>query len=244
MKNVLLFSLPFLFSSAVLAASPTSEKAVSAKTRTADDLKADEFRHPKELLDFSKVKAGDKVVDFIPGRGYWTRLFSNVVGPKGKVIAYIPKEIEGAPFKPVETTKKAIDGLFNTEFLMTPLLKMNLEKVDVVWTSQNYHDLKVKKFIDTDIAAFNKQIFAMLKPGGYFIVVDHIANAGATDADIDKLHRIDPSLVKKEVEAAGFVLEEESKVLNQKDDHSLNVFDPAIRGKTDQFAYRFVKPKK
>jgi predicted methyltransferase len=84
----------------------------------------------------------------------------------------------------------------------------------------------------------------MLKPGGHLIVVDHVAAAGASLADIEKLHRIDPKMALKEIEAAGFVLEDESKVLQQKDDHTLNVFDPAIRGKTDQFAYRFVKPKK
>lgn len=243
MKTILLLTLPLMFTTAAFA-SPLSEKAVAVKTRPAEDVKADEHRHPKELLDFSKVKPGDKVVDLFPGGGYFTRLFSSVVGPKGKVIAYVAKEVEAAPFKPVESAQKAVLGLKNAEVLVTPVLKIPVEKVDVVWTSQNYHDLKIKKIVDTDIAAFNKQVFAMLKSGGYFIVIDHVATAGATDADIEKLHRIDPAQVKKEVEAAGFVLEEESKVLAQNEDHKLNVFDPAIRGKTDQFAYRFVKPKK
>jgi predicted methyltransferase len=171
-------------------------------------------------------------------------LFSSVVGAKGKVFAFVPKEIEGAPFKPVEAAKQAVMGLNNAEVIISPLLKIPAEKVDVVWTSQNYHDLHIKKIINVDMAAFNKQVFEMLKPGGLYIVVDHVAASGATDADIEKLHRIDPAMVKKEIEAAGFVFQAESKVLAQTEDHKLNVFDPSIRGKTDQFAYRFVKPKK
>jgi predicted methyltransferase len=250
MKSVLFFffffglSLSLILASPVFAAPSASEIAVSNKSRPADDIKADERRHPKELLDFSKVKMGDKVVDVLPGRGYFTRLFAGVVGPKGRVVAFVPKELEGASFKPVEAAKDAVKGMKNAEVLVSPVAKIGAEKVDVVWTSQNYHDLKIKKLIDVDMAALNKQVFNMLKPGGFYVVIDHVAAAGAGEADIEQLHRIDPALVKKEIEAAGFVFQEESKVLAQNEDHKLNVFDPAIRGKTDQFAYRFVKPKK
>lgn len=244
MKSVLLISVSLMLASPVMAAPSANEKAVSNKSRPADDVKADDHRHPKELLDFSQVKAGDKVLDMLPGRGYFTRLFAGVVGPKGKVLAYVPKELEGASFKPVEAAQAAVKGLKNAEVLVAPVAKIPGDKFDLVWTSQNYHDLHIKKLIDVDIAAFNKQVFDMLKPGGVYLVIDHVAVAGAGEADIEKLHRIDPAMVRKEVEAAGFVFQEESKVLAQNEDHKLNVFDPAIRGKTDQFAYRFVKPKK
>lgn len=132
----------------------------------------------------------------------------------------------------------------NSSVLVSPFAKIPAEKLDVVWTSQNYHDMHIKKLMDVDVPAFNKQVFNMLKPGGFYIVIDHVAAAGAGAADIEKLHRIDPVQVKKEVEAAGFVLQEEGKILAQAEDHKLNVFDPAIRGKTDQFVFRFMKPKK
>jgi predicted methyltransferase len=240
MKHLLL-SLLVVLSLPVLARSAI---AVEHVARPAEDIKADERRHPRELLVFSKVKSGDIVVDLFPGKGYFTRLFSDLVGPKGHVIAYVPKELENMKFKPVDAGKTAVAGLKNAELKVTPLMTPPAENVDVIWTSQNYHDLHIKKFVDADIAAYNKLLFNMLKPGGYFIVVDHVAAPAATLAEIENLHRIDPKQARKEIEAAGFVFEDESKILAQPEDHKLNVFDPAIRGKTDQFAYRFVKPKK
>lgn len=219
------------------------DAAIANPSRPADDKTADERRHPRELLQFSQIKVGDTVVDVIPGKGYFTRLFISLVGPKGHVIAYVPKEIENAPFKPVEFAKKAVEGAKNAEAKVSPLSVAPAENVDAIWISQNYHDLHIKSFIKADLTAYNKVLFKMLKPGGHLIIVDHVATAGATDADIEKLHRIDPQTVRKEVEAAGFVFEAESKTLERKEDHKLNVFDPAIRGKTDQFAFRFVKPK-
>jgi predicted methyltransferase len=245
MKHLLLCLLIFSSLSQVIASEKSlSEIAVANKTRPADDIKADDHRHPRELLDFSKAKPGDVVMDVLPGRGYFTRLFASVVGPKGHVIAYVPKEIENASFKPVDAGKKAVEGLKNAEMKVTPLTVAPAENIDVIWTSQNYHDLHIKSFIEADVAAYNKLLFKMLKPGGHLIVVDHVAAADSSIADIEKLHRIDPAMARKEIEAAGFVLEEESKVLAQPENHSLNVFDPSIRGKTDQFAFRFVKPKK
>lgn len=232
------------FSFAQAAKQSPIDIAIANPSRPADDQKADAHRHPKELLELSKVKAGDVVVDLFPGKGYFTRLFAGVVGPKGRVIAYVPKEIEAAPFKPVESGKIAVEGLKNAELKVTPLLTAPAENVDVIWTSQNYHDLHIKKILDTDVNAYNKLLFKMLKPGGRLIVIDHVAAKGATKEDIEKLHRIDPAQARAEIEAAGFVFEGESKALAQSEDHKLNVFDPAIRGKTDQFAFSFVKPKK
>jgi predicted methyltransferase len=231
-------------SKAFAGSQSAGEMALAIPARTSEEKKIDEFRHPKELLDFSKIKAGDTVVDFFPGKGYFTRLLSSVVGERGHVIAHVPKEVEGASFKPVESIIKNVEKLKNVEVKVVPLTIAPAENVDVIWTTQIYHDLHIKKFIDADVAAFNKMLFKMLKPGGHLIVVDHVANDGTTEADIEKLHRINPKMAKLEIEAAGFVLEDESKTLLRNEDHKLNVFDPAIRGKTDQFAFRFVKPKK
>lgn len=232
------------FSFAQAAKQTPIDIAIANPSRPADDKKADELRYPKELLQLSKVKEGDVVVDLFPGKGYFTRLFAGVVGPKGRVIAYVPKEVEAAPFKPVESAKTAVEGLKNAELKVTPLLTAPVENVDVIWTSQNYHDLHIKKIIDVDVKAYNKLLFKMLKPGGRLIVIDHVAAKGATIADIENLHRIDPAQARAEIEAAGFVFEGESKVLARSEDHRTNVFEPTIRGRTDQFAFSFVKPKK
>jgi predicted methyltransferase len=117
------------------------------------------------------------------------------------------------------------------------------EPADIVFTAQNYHD--VHNVPNIDIAAFNMSVFDALKPGGVFVVVDHAAASGSGGRDTSTLHRIDPAAVKSEVQAAGFEFAGESKVLaNAQDDHAAKVFDPAIRGKTDQFIFKFRKPRK
>jgi predicted methyltransferase len=117
--------------------------------------------------------------------------------------------------------------------------------VDLVFTCQNYHDYHDPFMGPVDMVAFDKQVFAALKPGGLFVVIDHVAPAGSGISDTNTLHRIDPAVVKKEVEAAGFVFAGESDALrNPKDPHTIAVFDKSIRGHTDQFIYRFRKPLK
>ena len=120
------------------------------------------------------------------------------------------------------------------------------EKLDIFWTSQNYHDLYNaidKSTGKADLVAFNRLVFAALKPGGTYVVVDHVAPAGSGASATKTLHRIDPAQVKADVEAAGFVFGGESDVLrNPADPHTALVFDPSIRGRTDQFAFKFVKP--
>jgi predicted methyltransferase len=116
--------------------------------------------------------------------------------------------------------------------------------LDAVFIRQNYHDLYDKFMGPADVAGFNRQVFAALKPGGVYVILDHAAAPGAPIAVTETLHRIDIAQVKKDVLAAGFKLDGESKaVANAADDHTKMVFDPAIRGKTDQFLLRFRKPK-
>jgi predicted methyltransferase len=124
---------------------------------------------------------------------------------------------------------------FETLALPTP--------ADVIWTAQNYHDLHLTRF-NLDVAKVNKAVFAALKPGGYYIVLDHAAPAGTPINSANTVHRIDPAIVRSELEAAGFVFVAESKLLRtDKDDYTKNVFDPALRGHTDQFIYKFRKPR-
>jgi len=119
------------------------------------------------------------------------------------------------------------------------------QPLDLAWVTQNYHDLKIAEYGTVDTVAFDKAVYKALKPGGIFFILDHQGPAGMTDADIAKMHRINRDVVVKEVTSAGFKLVAEGKFLRRPgDDHSLSIFDKAIQGHTDQYALKFVKPRK
>jgi predicted methyltransferase len=231
-------------------AAPNTSEIISAAIadpgRPAADRKQDANRKPLEVLEFAGVKPGDRVADFIPGGGYVTRLFSKIVGKKGHVYAVVPEEFfsmranADAAVKAIAADKEYA----NVTVLKEPAERFSApEKLDMVWTSMNYHDLHDKFLGPVDMAVLNKKIFNTLKPGGIYLVLDHAAAAGSGLRDTETLHRIDPAAVKKEVLAAGFVLDAESDILhNPEDDHSAKIFDPAIRGRTDKFIFRFRKP--
>lgn len=233
------------------AASPAIKAAIANTQRPAKDTGEDAVRHPAELLAFSKVKVGDTVMDVWPGGGYWSRLFSSIVGAKGKVYAYVPAEITEFKSDPLGIVKAmaAEPGLSNVTAVSDPLAEPPppdmFNKLDVVWTFENYHDLHDSFMKGASVDAFNQAIFKMLKPGGYYVIVDHAAAKGQGLKNTEDLHRIEESVVKAEVEKAGFVLDQESSLLaSSADDHTLKVFDPAVKGKTDRFMLRFRKPAK
>jgi predicted methyltransferase len=233
---------------AIVAASPGPYAAAVADTaRPAEDTARDANRKPAEMLAFAKVKPGQTVIDYIPSKGYFTRLFSSAVGPKGIVYAVTPQMLidvlqkSGHPMPPSITGEP---GRGNVHDLVARngSLGMADGSADLVWTSQNYHDVHIFGGAE-QAAALNKAAFAALKPGGLYVVLDHAAQPGIDDATMKKLHRIDEAVVKQEVTAAGFKLDGESTVLaNPADPHTANVFDPSIRGHTDQFILRFRKP--
>lgn len=219
--------------------------AIANPARPDSDRKQDANRKSLEVLTFAGVKPGDYVADFIPGGGYVTRLFSKIVGKDGHVYAVVPTELK----KTADESVKAIAA--DPEYPNVSVVRMPVnefktpEKLDMVWTSMNYHDLGLKFFGPADLAKVNKSIYNALKPGGVYLVLDHAAELGSGARDTGTLHRIDAKLVRKQVEAAGFKLEAASKALkNPKDDHTLKVFDSSIRGKTDKFIFRFRKPMK
>ena len=223
--------------------------AVADKARPEADTVRDANRKPADMLAFGEVKKGDVVIDMIPGGGYFTRLFSAAVGPKGKVYAFIPNPADGsAPRPPSESwlalTKDA--HYSNVEEVRTTVDKLaTAKKADLAWTSQNYHDVHGARLGgQAGVDALNKSVFNALKPGGIYIVLDHASAPGKGLADIDTTHRIDPETVKAEVKAVGFEYVGESDVLRNKDDnHTIKVYDASIRGKTDQFILKFRKPK-
>jgi predicted methyltransferase len=235
-------------SSPALAGTPPPyvAAAVSSPDRPATDTARDALRHPAELVTFAGIKPGDQVADIMPGRGYFTRIFSKAVGPGGHVYAITPTELaQKAPKIPEAMKALAADPAFpNVTALVVPTAEIAApQKLDVAWTSDNYHD--VYGFFGADRAAqMDAAIFQALKPGGTFIVIDHAAIPGSGGADATKLHRIDAKTVEAQVEEAGFKLEAESTVLqNTSDNHATIVFAPSIRGKTDQFVFKFRKPR-
>jgi len=225
--------------------------AVTDSARPEADTARDAERKPADMLAFAGVKPGAKVVDLLPGGGYFTRLFSVAVGPKGKVYALAPAKADTAPADAPDRAAavKAIAAdphYDNVTVVAQPakqLLQFTLpEPVDLVWTSQNYHDLH--NIPDASVGDFDKVVFQALRPGGVYLVLDHSAEAGSGFRDTSTLHRIDEQAVRKEVEAAGFRFEGASEVLRNKDDpRTAKVFDASVRGHTDQFILKFRKPK-
>jgi predicted methyltransferase len=221
--------------------------AVNDPARQADKSE-DARRKISDVMKFAEVKPGQSVLELIPGSGYFTRVFSAIVGPKGHVYVVWPNEYAKEDADDLSGSNKlAADPHYaNVSVLTQPANQLSSPNpVDVVFTSQNYHDYPDKFMGKVDPAVLNKQVFDALKPGGLWVIIDHVAPVGSGMQDTDTLHRIDPAIVKQQVEAAGFVFDGESSALrNPADPHTIKVFDKSIRGHTDQFMYRFRKPAK
>ena len=225
-----------------VAAADAYADVVADPSRPAADVERDPLRHPADILAFARVAPGDRIADVRPGAGYFTTLFSLAVGPSGHVYGFIPNrtaERDNVTFAPVDerlaNTSKVNGDLDAASFAFG-------EPLDIVFMSQEYHDFTIPRF-GVDVERMNARVFEVLKPGGLYVLIDHEATAGTGISVAGTLHRIEGSALRKQVEAAGFVFDGETQVLrNPADDHSINVFDAAIRGKTDQFVYRFRKP--
>lgn len=238
---------------AVAGDAPKSTVAAALATpgRPADAVKLDAGRKPAEVLGFLGLKPGMGAADIMAGSGYYTEIMARVVGPRGHVTAFEPTQFADGDAK----GKLAWDGLRAREANVTyttypfdafaappaslDFTMLHLVYHDLYWESAQY---KVPR---TDPATFLAALYAATRPGGIVGVVDHVAAAGDTRTTVDKLHRIDPAVVKADFARAGFVLEAESPVLAAPgDDHARLVFDPVVRGRTDRFVYRFRKPKR
>lgn len=202
-----------------------------------------------ELTQFARVTAGSTVIDVYPGDGDWTRVFSDAVGPRGRIYSFVPAEVAHFKNDPVGRMRALAKeaGRENVEAVSSELVAMPevMQPVDVLWLHLFYHDLhtELAQAKGATAAAFNRAVFERLKSGGYYVIVDHAAAADAGTNVAQSLHRIAPASVREEVEAAGFVLDEETAMLaKDTDPHSAKVFDPAIKGETDRFAFRFKKP--
>jgi predicted methyltransferase len=247
---VLTLMVPLLTGKA-LAADPRLDAIAAAvidPSRPATDTIRDENRKPAETLEFAGVKPGDRIADYAAGAGYFTRLFADVVGPGGHVYASVPSAL----FKYTNIVKGIGDiqsyAVTHPNITVTFASALDAarypERLDVFWIAQNYHDLHDSFMGPVDMAVFNRTVYAALKPGGLYIVLDHVAAKGSPAEVTDTLHRIESSTVRGEVEAAGFTFEGESTILaNPADSHTAGVFDTSIRGRTDQFILKFRRPR-
>jgi predicted methyltransferase len=219
--------------------------AVASDTRPDADRMRDVNRKPEQVLSFAGVKPGDQIGELQPGGGYYTRLLCQIAGTSGHVytLRILPTVTPSrpanapaaAPPPPNPCTNVTADSKLPAEAVLPAGL-------DLVWTSENYHDWHNSNYGKPDMKALDTVVFNALKPGGVFIVEDHAAAAGSGARDTETLHRIDPELVKQEVTSAGFAFVSASTVLQHPEDtHDAKVF--TLEGKTDRFLFKFRKPR-
>jgi predicted methyltransferase len=239
--------LTVLSATADTTATPAYVTAAMHAPGRAADAPEDAHRQMAAIMTFTQAKPGQKVVELVPADGYWTKVFSGIVGDKGHVYTIWPDGYQ----QYVENSYVNWQKLVTTQYKNVSLIRgaggdfQVPEPVDAVFTNQNYHDYHDKFMGPVDMAAFDKKVFDALKPGGVFVVIDNAAPAGSGFADTDTTHRVDPEAVKKEVESAGFMFDGSSEVLkNPADDHTLVSYKPPMAGHNDQFMFRFRKPAK
>jgi predicted methyltransferase len=236
---------------AMLSAAPADVAAAVANTaaRTPDNVKLDEGRKPAEVLTFFGLQPGMHVIDMFGANKYWAEIMAPAVGPTGSVVVWNPTQFLNdkrraafAEFAARQPNVVLISSPFEAPDL--PAAKfdfalINLDYHDTYWESTQF------KIPRQEPDAWLKRLYSAMKPGAVVGIIDHAANPGGDTREVvEKLHRIDPAVVKADFARAGFVLEESSDILrNPADDHSLLVFDDKIRGKTDRFIYRFRKPQ-
>lgn len=230
-------------------ASVAIDAAFAHPDRPEADRSQDERRKAREFLEFTGIAPGMTVLDAFAAGGYYTELLSRIVGPGGKVIAY--NNPPYAKFAEKGIAMRYADGrLGNVQQVTAEVGDLQLApgSLDAALFVMSYHDAYWRpedgSWNATDPAELLKRLYVGLKPGGVVVVQDHVASPGGDVAKVvDTLHRIDPARVKRDFATAGFDFDGESKVLaHPEDDHTKLVFDESIRGKTDQFIYRFRKP--
>ena len=215
--------------------------AVADSRRLPAEVDRDPLRKPYEMLAFMELDAGDVIADIRPEEGYFTRLFAPAVGDAGHVYAFVPNQTAERENAFADTLASTYG---NVSRVTGDLQTMSFDRpLDVVFMGEEYHDFVIPRF-GVDIDRINRAVFAALKPGGLYVILDHQAADGAGIGVAGTLHRIEAAELRRQVEAAGFVFEGETDAVRvPSDDHTLSVFDDSIRGRTDRFVYRFRKPE-
>jgi predicted methyltransferase len=242
---VALLSVSLIVGGTAVAQSPEASAAIAAAVadsgRPEADRARDAARKPDQMVAFAGAKPGDIVAELSPGGGYYTRILSKTVGPNGHVYALVPAAFAEQPGR-LDAINALATSLGNVTVVPVTFTDFTVEKpVDLVWTSENYHDWHNGP--TANIAGVNASVFKALKPGGVFFVEDHAAVDGAGAAVTQELHRMDPVLARQELTAAGFAIEAESDALRNPDDpKTAGVRDSGVQGHTEKFAFRARKP--
>ncbi len=251
LRRVLVLS-GLLFISTSVAAGNTSDKPVAespiarlldAPDRSSADLERDLTSAPAAIVEFAGILPGMRVLDLYSGGGYWSELFAEAVGPRGRVLAHSSaayREFTGD----MAATRFANHRIPRVTTLESEVddLKLGHARFDVIFVSLTYHDLYYYADVSPIVGRerFLQQVRDALKADGTVVVVDHAAAADRGPRDAQTLHRIEESYLRHDFEANGFTFDAASEVLrNPRDQHTLDVFDPSIRGRTDRFVLRF-----
>lgn len=222
--------------SASAEASASNSAAVADAGRPDADKARDGDRKPAEIVTFAGVKPGDTIAELAPGGGYYTRILAKAVGPEGRVYALMPAFFANRPGG-LDAINALAAEYGNVTVVTADFAAISLpEPVDLVWTTENYHDLA-----NGNVSAINQSVLAALKPGGIYFVEDHSAPGTGLTAT-STIHRIDPAAVKEQVGAAGFTLEAESDLLVNPDDPGDISPRDVTKGVSTKFALRFRKP--
>jgi predicted methyltransferase len=222
-------------------------KAVAAPERSAKDRERDAIDKPAELLAFAGVKPGMKVADFLGGGGYWSELLVRAVGPTGSVTLV---NNPGYYFFSQDGLKERFaDGRLKDirqRVVETGNLDLGSEQFDLILIFMGYHDLywvdEANGWPKIDAGGVLDQLNRSLKPGGKLLIVDHAAREGTGSSAASDLHRIEEAFARKDITSHGFLVEKAwPGYRNSTDDHSKDVFDKSIRGKTDRFTHLYRK---
>jgi|SRR5579862_4306248 len=220
--------------------------AVDSPDRPNADRARDAARKPREMLAFFGIRPGMRILDLFSGAGWYAELEARVVGPTGEVYAQNPPQIFEKYGDKKITERLAGDRLPNVRRWDRSLDALGLPAAhfDGVVANDVFHDFF---WLSTNVDGVVRQVYAALKPGGFFAIVDHAAPAGTGDEyarDFKGKHRVDEALVRQKLLTAGFHLEAETQILrNPDDDRTKAFFDPEMNGKnTDKFALLFRKP--
>lgn len=227
------------FSAAVAA-------AVDNPSRLEIDHQKDATRLPDQILNFLEIAPGMKVLDLFAGGGYYTEILSHLVGDQGSVTSHNNQAYVNYVHE--ELDQRYTDGkLQNVTRIVNEAEDLQLESnsYDATILMLTYHDFfyadETIQWPDVDETALLDKLCDAMKPDAVLGVIDHIADPGGDIAVVaESIHRIDPARVKTDISASCFEFVGESEVLrNDQDDHSKNVFDPSVKGKTDRFVYKF-----
>lgn len=230
---------------APITASPAALAVVDAPDRTPEDRQLDRGRRPAELLTFLGVTQGMRVGELMAGAGYTAELLARAVGPTGVVYAENPRVILERSAAPLEKrlARPVVKNIVRVDRELEAPFPPEVKDLDLVVVNLTYHDIV---WLGADRDRMNRAVYAALRPGGRYAVIDHAALPGRGVADVQTLHRIDEAVVKYEVRSAGFAFQTADSFLrNPSDPRDWNDSPGTAgerRGQSDRFAFMFVKP--